>query len=148
MKYITFNKISFPANGVMLIFKWYITLLQVQKQLFCPLFHYFHSIFALNQEAWPKKAVKLYQLIVIRVKSVSIFIFNSLSACGVDKVALKCSVALGLRARAYRAIYDSVKAPHSDVGYRLRPLPRCSVRTTCVRIQITFGPNPVPMDAG
>ena len=53
-------------------------------------------------------------------------IFDSLSACGVDVVALKRSIAFGLlrsRAHAYRAIYDAVKTPRSDVDYSLSPLP-------------------------
>ena len=52
-------------------------------------------------------------------------IFDSLSACGVDVVALKRSIAFGLlrsRAQAYRAIYDAVKTPRSDVDYSLSPL--------------------------
>ena len=59
-------------------------------------------------------------------------IFDSLSACGVDVVALKRSIAFGLlrsRARAYCAIYDAVKTPRSDVDYSLSPPSRSSVRT-------------------
>ena len=45
-------------------------------------------------------------------------IFDALSACGVDIVALKRSIAFGLlrsRAQAYRSIYDAVKTTRSDV---------------------------------
>ena len=85
-------------------------------------------------------------------------IFDFLSACGVDVVALKRSIAFGLlrsRAQAYRAIYDAVKTPRSDVDYSLSPPPRSSVRAACARTQVTFGPatpapTPVdrPMDTG
>ena len=77
-------------------------------------------------------------------------IFDSLSACGVDVVALKRSIAYGLlrsRAQAYRAIYDAVKTPRSDVYYSLSPPPRSSVRAACARTQATFGPaTPAPVD--
>ena len=85
-------------------------------------------------------------------------IFDSLSACGLDVVALKRSIAFGLlrsRAHAYRAIYDAVKTSRSDVVHSLSPPPRSSVRATCARTQVTFGPAtpalaPVdrPMDTG
>ena len=43
------------------------------------------------------------------------------------------------QARAYRAIYDAVKTPRSDVDYSLSPPPRSSVRpTTCARTQVNF----------
>ena len=70
-------------------------------------------------------------------------IFDSLSACGVDVVALKRSIAFGLlrsRAHAYRAIYDAVKTPRSDVDYSLSPPPRSSMLAVCARTQIIFGP--------
>ena len=79
-------------------------------------------------------------------------IFDSLSACGVDVVALKRSIAFGhlrSRAHAYRAIYDAVKTPRSDVDYSLSPPPRSSVRVACARTQVTFGPTtpaPAPVD--
>ena len=66
-------------------------------------------------------------------------IFDSLSACGVDVVALKRSIAFGLlrsRAHAYRAIYDAVKIPRSGVDYSLSLPPRSSVRAACVRTQV------------
>ena len=62
------------------------------------------------------------------------------------------SIALGLlrsRAQAYRAIYDAVKTPRSDVDYSLSPPPRSSVRAACARTQVTFGPAtpaPAPVD--
>ena len=65
-----------------------------------------------------------------------------LSACGVDVVALKRSIAFGLlrsRAQAYQAISDAV-TPRSDVDYSLSPRPRSSVHTACARTQVTFGP--------
>ena len=68
-------------------------------------------------------------------------IFDSLSACGVDVIALKRSIAFGLlrsSAQAYRAIYDAVKTPRSDVDYSLSPQPRSSVRAACARTQVTF----------
>ena len=78
-------------------------------------------------------------------------IFDSLSACGVDVVALKRSIAFGLlrsRAHAYRAIYDAVKTPRSDVDYSLSPPLRSSVRAACARTQVTFGPaTPAPAPA-
>ena len=67
-------------------------------------------------------------------------------------VTLKRSIAFGLlrfRAQAYRAIYDAVKTPCSDVDYSLSPPPRSSVRATCARTQVTFGPatpTPAPVD--
>ena len=77
-------------------------------------------------------------------------IFDSLSACGVDVVALKRSIAFGLlRSHAYRAIYDAVKTPRSDVDYSLSPPPRSSMRAACARTQVTFGPAtpaPAPVD--
>ena len=79
-------------------------------------------------------------------------IFDSLSACGVDVVALKRAIAFGLlrsRAQAYRVIYDAVKTPRSDVDYSLSPPPRSSVRAACARTQVTFGPAtpaPAPVD--
>ena len=79
-------------------------------------------------------------------------IFDSLSACGVDVVALKRSIAFDLlrsRAHAYRAIYDAVKTPRSDVDYSLSPPPRSSLRVACARTQVTFGPTtpaPAPVD--
>ena len=55
-----------------------------------------------------------------------------MSACGVDVVALNRSIHFGLlryRARTYRAIYDAVKTPRSDVDCSLSPLPRfCACR--------------------
>ena len=79
-------------------------------------------------------------------------IFDSLSACGVDVVALKRSIAFGLlrsRAHAYRAIYDAVKTPRCDVDYSLSSPPRSSERVACARTQVTFGPAtpaPAPVD--
>ena len=79
-------------------------------------------------------------------------IFDSLSACGVDVVALKRSIAFGLlrsRVHAYRATYNAVKTPRSDVGYSLSPPPRYSVRAACAHTQVTFGPTtpaPAPVD--
>ena len=85
-------------------------------------------------------------------------IFDSLSACGVDVVALKRSIAFGLlrsRAHAYRAIYDAVKTPRSDVDYSLSPPHRSSVSTACARTQVSLRPAPPapapldrPMDTG
>ena len=69
--------------------------------------------------------------------------YDSLSACGVDVVALKRSLAFGLlrsRAQANRAIYDAVKTPRNDVDYSPSPPPRSSVRAACARTQVTFGP--------
>ena len=68
----------------------------------------------------------------------TIAIFKSLSACGVDVVELKRSIAIILlksRARAYRAIYDATKTPRSDIDHSLSPPPRSSVRTACSRTQ-------------
>ena len=68
-------------------------------------------------------------------------IVDSLPVCGFYVVALKRLIALGLlrfRARAYRFIYDSVKAPYRDEDYSLSPPPRSYVRNTCVRIQDKF----------
>ena len=79
-------------------------------------------------------------------------IFKSLSACGVDVVALKRSIAFGLlrsRAHAYRAIYDAVKTPRS-VDYSLSPPPRSSARTACARSAAPSNPastDPVPAPA-
>ena len=70
-------------------------------------------------------------------------IFDSLSACGVDVVALKWSRAFGLlrsRAHAYR---------RGDEDYSHSPPPRSSVRAACARNQVTFGPTtpaPAPVD--
>ena len=53
------------------------------------------------------------------------------------------------RAQAYRAIYDAVKTPRSDVNYRLSPPPRSSVRAAGTRTRVTFGPAtsaPAPVD--
>ena len=78
-------------------------------------------------------------------------IFYSLSACGVDVVAPKGSIAFGLlssRARTYRAIYDAVKTPRSDVDHSLSP-PSRSSRGACARAQVTLGPAtpaPAPVD--
>ena len=52
-------------------------------------------------------------------------------------------------AGAYRASYDAVKTPRSDVDYSLSFPPRSSVRTACARTRVTFGsaiPAPAPMD--
>ena len=87
-------------------------------------------------------------------------IFKSLSACGVDVVELKRSIAitlLKLRSRAYRAIYDAAKTPRSDVDYSLSPPPRSSARTACARSSAPSTPAPTdpaptpvdrPMDTG
>ena len=83
-------------------------------------------------------------------------IFKSLSACGVDVVELKRSIAITLlkfRARAYRVIYDSAKTPRSDVDYSLSPPPRSSARAACARSSASStpaAPDPVdrPMDTG
>ena len=70
----------------------------------------------------------------------------------VDVIALKRSIAFGLlrsRAQAYRAIYDAVENPRSEVDYSLSPPPRSSVRATYARTQVTFGPTtpaPAPVD--
>ena len=77
-------------------------------------------------------------------------IFKSLSACGVDVVELKRSIAITLlkfRARAYRVIYDAAKAPRSDVDYSLSPPPRSSARAACARSSSTpAAPDPAPVD--
>ena len=85
-------------------------------------------------------------------------VFDFLSACGVDVIALKRSIAFGhlrSRTRAYRAIYDAVKIPRTDEDYCLSPPPRSSGRTAYARTQVTFGsttPAPSlldrPIDAG
>ena len=75
----------------------------------------------------------------------TITIFKSLSACGVDVIELKRSIAIILlksRARAYRAIYDDAKTPRSDVDHSLSPPPRSSVRTACARTQAHPSPTP------
>ena len=80
-------------------------------------------------------------------------IFKSLSACGVDVVELKRSIAITLlkfRARAYRAIYDAAKTSRSDVDYSLSPPPRSSVRTACARSSVPSTPaatDPAPAPA-
>ena len=49
-------------------------------------------------------------------------IHTNTPACGVDVVALKRSMAFGLlKSRAYRAIYDAVKTPRSDIDHSLSP---------------------------
>ena len=80
-------------------------------------------------------------------------IFKSLSACGVDVVELKRSIAITLlkfRARVYRAIYDASKTPRSDVDYSLSPPPRSSERTACARSSALSTPaftDPAPAPA-
>ena len=67
-------------------------------------------------------------------------------------VELERTIAITLlkfRARAYRAIYDAAKTPHSDVDYSLSPPPRSSALIACARTQVTFGPTtpaPAPVD--
>ena len=79
-------------------------------------------------------------------------IFKSLSACGVDVVELKRSIAITLlkfRARAYRVIYDAAKTPRSDVDYSLSPPPRSSARAACARSSASStpaAPDPAPVD--
>ena len=51
----------------------------------------------------------------------------------------------------YRAIYDAVKTPGSDVDYSLSDPLRSSVRAACARTQVTFSsatPAPGPVDTG
>ena len=85
-------------------------------------------------------------------------IFKSLSACGVDVVELKRSIAITMlkfRARfshlnSNRAIYDAAKTPRSDVDYSLSPPPRSSARTACARSSAPSTPastDPVPAPA-
>ena len=80
----------------------------------------------------------------------TIAIFKSLSACGVDAVELKRSIAIILlksRARAYRAIYDAAKTPHIDKDHSLSPPSRSSVRAACARTQSHPGPaSTAPVD--
>ena len=79
-------------------------------------------------------------------------LIKSLSACGVDVVELKRSIAITLlkfRARAYRAIYDAAKTPRSVVDYSLSPPPRSSARTACARSSAPSTPtatDPAPVD--
>ena len=79
-------------------------------------------------------------------------IFDFLSACGVDVVALKRSIAFGLlrsRARAYCAIYDAVKTLEVTwmIASVLHPAPLCV--PPCIRTKVIFGPitpAPAPVD--
>ena len=43
---------------------------------------------------------------------------------------------------SYRAIYDAVKTPRSDVDYSISPSPRPSVRTACARTQVLWSRYP------
>ena len=84
----------------------------------------------------------------------TIAIFKSLSACGVDVVELKRSIAIIIllksRARSYRDIYDAAKTPRiaiSDIDHRLSPPPHSSVRSACARTQTYPSPaSPAPVD--
>ena len=64
-------------------------------------------------------------------------------------MALKRTIAFGhlhIGARAYRAIYDAVKSPRSDVDYSLSPPPRSYVRAACARTQVAFkSATPAPV---